>query len=100
MRWTYYTIFKAFHQNLDIPVTLFVVMFAASALFLFHTLRRHISAPAALIGSLLYLCLFAKYRAVTCYNHQLYVPVVFSGIIMLRVLTSKLPRGTQCLIIA
>jgi hypothetical protein len=97
--WAYYAMHKAAGDNLDPLVVLFVFMFAASSIYLFYVLKRFSSSPAALAGSLVYLCLASKYRAIVAYNAQLYIPIVLCAILFLHVLTSKLPRFVQCCII-
>jgi len=100
LHWIYHFVFELCQCNLDVAVRAFVAIFVVSAFYLFHTLRRMVSLQSALIGSLLYLCLFAKYRAIVVYNAQMFIPLVFSAIVMLRILTGKLSRGLQCLIIS
>lgn len=96
----YYSIYRLAATNLDLPVVIFTAMFIASAFLLFATLRKRLSTSMSLIGSLLYLSLFAKYRGVIAFNAQLYIPLMVSAILMCRILVSNLSRGVQTILIA
>ncbi len=99
LHWAYHAIHEVAGHSFDAPVCFFCGLFGASSLYLYYVLRRFTSRPSALIGALLYLCLSSKYRAITAYNAELYIPIVISTIVFLHVMTSRLPRIAQCAIV-
>lgn len=99
LHWAYHAMYSATGNNFDPLVRFFCCLFAASSMYMYYMLTRFTSKPAALAGSLLYLCLASKYWAITIYNAELYIPIVVCAMVFLHVMTSRLPRIAQCAII-
>jgi len=99
LHWSYFSLWKLASNNLDLPFCGFVGLYVLSAYALYFVLRRSLSPTPSLIGALLYLSQFAKFRAVIIYNAQIYIAVTSCAILFLYVLTSRLSRRIQAAIV-
>jgi len=97
LAWSYKGLYLACGQNLDTSIATLIGVYLATSAALFAVLRRIVSAPAALIGSLLFLAHSAKYHAILAYNAQMYNVVLLCGILILAIMMSRLSPILKCI---